>query len=199
MSEIILDIGSGSNYPQMKEMVDEVIKRDTKKHSVTFKTQLFTDEAPNTPLTRDEFRDIYDYVHTKGYELASSVFDLESLGFLLEFKVPFVKLACRPGLYWLLDEVPTGQKVYVSVESASERRRADCYLLCIPKYPALIIDYERKAMKGKWCGVSDHTVGLELWNRLRPDKFEKHLKLPDSTGPDAGEWAITPTELEAVL
>jgi hypothetical protein len=41
MSEIILDLGSGTNQAQMKDMVDEVVIRDTKKHCITFKTQLF--------------------------------------------------------------------------------------------------------------------------------------------------------------
>jgi sialic acid synthase SpsE len=194
MSEIILDLGSGSNAHQMKDMVDEVIARDTEKHVVTFKTQLFKEAPPNVPLSHDDFGNLYDYVRTRDYELTSSVFDMESLEFLMEFKVPFVKIACRPGLYWLINDIPADQKVYVSAENTI-RGPADAYLLCIPKYPALIIDYERKAMKGGWSGVSDHTVGLEVWNRLRPDKWEKHLRLPDSTGPDAGAWAMLPQEL----
>jgi sialic acid synthase SpsE len=199
MSEIILDLGSGSNAPYMKDMVDEVIARDTGKHCITFKVQLFKSAPPNVPLSHDAFGCLYDYVHTRGYDLTSSVFDMDSLNFLLDFEVPFVKIACRPELYWLLDDVPAGQKVYISGNVHGMRFSPDVYLLCIPEYPAPISEYERRAMKGGWDGISDHTVGLELWNRLRPDKFEKHLKLPDSTGPDAGEWAITPTELEAVL
>jgi sialic acid synthase SpsE len=48
--------------------------------------------------------------------------------------------------------------------------------------------------------MSDHTVGLELWNKYHPTVWEKHVCLEhNDTNPDAGAFAITPEELKEVL
>jgi len=64
----------------------------------------------------------------------------------------------------------------------------------VSKYPSSIDDYSDNAPF-----ISDHTIGLELWHRNKPLIWEKHYKLPDSTGLDAGPFAITPDELKEVL
>jgi len=203
VSEIILDIGSGSNARHMHKMLEEVSKRDKGTHEIIFKAQLFEDIPPNEPLSQGAFEDAYWYADELGYRVTASVFDTQSLGVLLEYDVPFIKIACRPSLYWLRDEIPTSIPVYMSIMNPEEEYRDDAtYLLCIPHYPAEAALYRwrlGKPMNTRIAGLSDHTVGLELYNEIHPDKWEKHLKLPESTGPDAGAFAITPEELEAIL
>ncbi|MDD5356257.1 MAG: hypothetical protein PHY56_06965, partial [Candidatus Omnitrophica bacterium] len=86
-------------------------------------------------------------------------------------------------------------------------------LLCISEYPAKIEQYEKAFNKqhisklsidliGKLnahCSVSDHIVGLNLYKKYQPQIWEKHFKLPKSTGLDAGPFAITPEELREIL
>ena len=194
MSEIVLDLGSGHNAPHMKEMVRQVASLDTKKHDIIFKTQLFTDIPPNKPLSYDEFEEIYYYADSKDYKLTSSVFDQDSLAFLLDFDIPFVKIACRPSLYEMVNDVRRSIMTYVST-AGQWVLGADIHLLCVPEYPAKIQDYEKKIGKTIWAGVSDHTVGLDLFDRFKPAIWERHIKLPKMEGPDAGEWASTPQQL----
>ena len=199
---IILDIGSGNtiknNLNIGKAMINEIAKRDTGKHPIVFKAQLFEDEPPNTPLNKVIFANLYEYARDKGYQMTSSVFDLSSLTFLLKFDIPFVKIACRPNLYWLIGEVPRKVRVWVSVgkdPSLLPNTFGNAYWMeCVPKYPAPIEEY-----RGIYEGISDHTVGLDLFKRLAPIVWEKHLKLESSTGPDAGPFAVTPQDLEEIL
>jgi len=74
-------------------------------------------------------------------------------------------------------------------------------LCCVRAYPATIRAYE-KAFSRKWLktGISDHTVGLKLYNTYKPDVYECHYTLEhDDFNPDAGLFAKTPSELEAIL
>jgi sialic acid synthase SpsE len=78
-------------------------------------------------------------------------------------------------------------------------------LLCVSKYPADIRDYqyEMKAMPyhPPQIAISDHTPGWAMFNQVGKLAvvWEKHYKLPESTGLDAGPWATTPEELAWVL
>lgn len=198
MSEIILDLGSGTNVPHMKKMIDAIEAIDTGKHDIVFKTQLFNDIPPNLPLTHDQFDDVYMYARAKGYECTSSIFDDASLEFLLEYEIPFVKIACREHLYKYIDEVPASTMVYVSVYD-KWIPKADVRLICVPHYPADMADYRRLIMHKTASGISDHTVGVELFHEFVPDIWEKHLRLPECTGPDAGEWAALPEDLKEIL
>lgn len=198
MAEIILDIGSGNtcknSIDYAKRMIDEVIKVDTKKHKVIFKAQLFTDRPPNVPLKRRVFNELYEHCKDRGYDLTASVFDLESLKFLLKYNPVFVKIANDRSLDWLIGEVPRKHEVYKSVGDLEEYFDNGHSLFCVSKYPAHINDYPSHVGY-----ISDHTEGFELFKRNKPDIWEKHLKLPDSTGLDAGPFAITPEELAEVL
>lgn len=211
MARVILDMGSGNTcHNELKiarKMMDAVKKIDTGKHEIIFKMQLFRSAPPNAPLSHQVFRGIYDYGNKIGYNVTASVFDPHSLNYLLSFDPCFVKIACRPDLYWLAEEVPRRIPVYVSYDATSKIRRMDLWtqpvdsensitkLLCVPKYPADISDYTIR----NYPFISDHTVGLDLWHQFHPEIWEKHLKLPDSTGPDAGSFAITPDELKEIL
>ncbi len=202
MSEIILDIGSGSNLPDAetaKRFIDAIAEIDSQQHMIRFKTQLFTDIPPNKPLDHGVFEEAYWYASDKGYDLTSSVFDIESLEFLLGYDVPFIKIACRPGIYWMIDEVPGGTETYVSVDGPDQAQWADVKLLCVPEYPATMDAYLTPLMHGHYDGISDHTVGLDLYQKTRPNIWEHHIKLPDTEGPDAGEHALLVDELRTIL
>lgn len=205
--QLILDIGSGKSLPDFRtgrQLIDEVEKRDRKKHQIVFKAQLFTSAPPNIPLSPIVFQQLHDYAKQGGYELTASVFDLWMLTFLLSFKPMFVKIACRPDLYWLIGEVPRKIPVYVSVPANENvdvphyyRKSGISALCCVRKYPADIEDYE-----GCWIedGISDHTIGWNLMEKYNPKILEKHIVLkraPDN--PDSGPFAILPEDLEGII
>ena len=212
MSQIILDFGSGNtcrNDPNIiKRMIDEIVKIDTKKHSIVLKWQLFERAGENKPLDHSVFRMAYYYAEKHGYKTTASVFDLSSLRYLLKFNIPFVKIANNRLLDWLIGEVPRKIPVYVSVGNIDDyityTREGIEAIACVSKYPATLKDYENTYKSSLGCElqggcVSDHTVGLELFKKYQPEIFEKHYKLSDSTGLDAGPFAITPEELREII
>lgn len=206
---LILDVGSGASLPNdgvARRFVDEVAKRDRKKHEIIFKAQLFKEAPPNTPLAIEVFHALWAYARNAGYQCTASVFDKESLEYLLTYEVPFVKIACRPDLYWLAGEVPRRVPVYISCDVRKEdtgeyekyidESMDDNWMLCVPEYPATPNMYPNYI---PLC-VSDHTIGWELLYRAtRPSIWEKHMRLPETTGPDAGPWAVLPDELAEVI
>ena len=209
MSQIILDVGSGRTLPDAAaatKMVDEITKYDTGKHEVVLKTQLFEDAPPNVPLDYHVFKVLRAYAATFGYKTTSSVFDKPSLRFLLsqdcpEMPIAFVKIACRPDLYWLIGEVPRRIPVYVSTKFWREWPdvtwyEGDVELDCVPEYPAKAEDYDF----GCHLNISDHSVGWYVWHKYKPDIYEKHLCLKRTPGnPDSGPFSILPSDLKEIL
>ena len=206
---IILDFGSGGTSKNdvtiVKRMIDELAAVDTGKHTIVIKWQLFTDCPPNEPLRRDVFDYAYGYAKEKGYQTTASVFDMDSLQFLLTYDIPFVKIANRPDLYWLAGEVPRKIPVYVSISAPcgvtidDEHSLNSVELCCVSKYPATVEEYE---VFGLWYlqdGISDHTTDFTLYHKYKPVIYECHYKLPDSTGPDAGPFSRTPSQLAEIL
>jgi sialic acid synthase SpsE len=204
MSRIILDFGSGNtcknDYAYIKRMIDELKAVDTGKHEVIIKWQLFDKAGENKPLEKQCFRLAYYYAQQHGYKTTASVFDMNSLKYLLGFDIPFVKIANNRSLDYLIGEVPRKIPVYVSVGDYNpELEEFEC-LYCISEYPATIEKYETQFHDHTLRrAVSDHTIGLELFNKYHPAIWEKHYKLEDSTGLDAGDFAITPAMLRGVL
>jgi sialic acid synthase SpsE len=221
MSKIILDFGSGNthknNWEYLKRMLDELRKAEiskgtSEKHEIIIKHQLFKKAGDNISLDYEIFKEAYHYAYLLGYKTTASVFDKESLNFLLQFDVPFIKIANRRALDWLIGEVPRKIPVYVSVGSMPEgetllygypnyiNQNRDIALFCVSQYPASTEEYERRYSKGSLKhGISDHTIGLDLYKKYQPRIWEKHYKLPDSTGLDAGPFAISPEELKEIL
>ena len=207
---IILDFASATTCKNdkqyVKRMIDELKAVDSGKHEVVIKWQLFTApcealDPPVVPLDRDLFEWAYNYAAELGYKTTASVFDKESLDYLSTFDIPFVKLANRPDLYWLVGEVPKKTLAYVSVKDEDTLPDyADEVIACVSKYPATIEDYE-KAFSTEWLEdiVSDHTTDFKLWHKYKPHSIEWHYKLSDSTGYDAGEFARTPEQLKEIL
>ena len=208
---IILDMGSGNTCKNdvlyVERMIDELAAVDTGKHEIVIKWQLFTECPPNEVLWLAVFDYAYEYAKKKGYQTTASVFDLDGLQFLLKYDIPFVKLANRPDLYWLAGEVPRKIPIYISVgdmdfESDYLEKHSDYWemLCCVSAYPAAMEQYEKRFSTAYlYGGISDHTTDFTLYHKYKPVIYECHYKLPDSTGPDSGEFARTPEALREVL
>lgn len=199
--QLILDIGSGKSLPDVEtaiRVIDSVAAVDTHKHQIIFKTQLFNDIPPNVPLKHEVFEAAYLYAQRKGYKLTSSVFDPESLEYLLPNPVPFIKIAAPPEYRYLIGRIPREIPVY-----ASNYFGDGCNiktLACISKYPATIDEYCAIPWITYYAGISDHTVGWDLYTLMQPQILEKHFcfeRNPDN--PDAGPFACTPVELEELM
>lgn len=202
MSTFILDMGSGNsakNDPKIiMAMIDAIEKVDTAQHEVILKWQLFKEALPNRPLSHEAFQFAYDYASRFGFETTSSVFDIESMRFLMGFDVPFVKIACRPELYELAQysTVP----VYVSTAGSLVDIPDATVMACVPKYPATIAEYENHFTVDELKIVSDHTIGWNLYRKYNCDIIEKHFCLErDDYNPDSGMFAVTPDQLAEVL
>lgn len=200
----ILDFGSGNtgknNFEYMKHMVNCLSEIDPKRKFI-IKWQLFKQAGNNIPLDQECFYMIYNYAKELGYKTTASVFDLESLNFLLKFDVPFVKIANRPDLYWLMGEVPRRMNIIVShafEEYSHINGFGIFYMVCVSKYPASILDYKPFLPSELMKGISDHTEDWTLYKTFSPNIYECHYKLPDSTGPDAGSFARTPDMLKEI-
>jgi sialic acid synthase SpsE len=192
-------------------MYDELKAVDTGKHEVVIKWQLFERAGDNLPLTHEAFQYAYECGKSLGYKTTSSVFDKNSLDFLLQFDVPFVKIANRRDLDWLIGEVPRKAPIYLSIGKREDhpyyRYEDDVqdilgneYLCCISRYPSSLKNYEE--IFNRWFirrGVSDHTTDFSLFRKFEPEIIEMHYKLPDSTGLDAGPFARTPEQLAEIL
>lgn len=203
---IILDFGSGNtcrnDYREVRRMIDALADVDPKRRA-TIKWQLWTrgSEPQCSRLNWALFKRAYLYAEQRGFRTTSSVFDVESVRYLLTFDVPFVKIANRPYLRALARYVPRGVPIVGSygpgeVELRALRDDIDIWMACVSSYPAEEKRYFGMDITG---GCSDHTIGLDLWRKYKPAVFEKHYRLPDSTGPDAGPWAATPDEIAEVL
>ena len=210
MSNIILDFGSGNSSCNdrgiIREMYDELKAVDTGKHRIYIKWQLFEKAGDNIPLLPESFEYAYEYGTSLGYEVTSSVFDKNSLDFLLNFDVPFVKIANNRKLDWLIGFAPRNILVVVSYGSIEDLKTAPKEnikrLLCVSEYPADILKYEAFDLEyyiKSGYGISDHTTDFTLFNKYHPDWIEMHYKLADSTGLDAGPFAKTAEQFAEIL
>ena len=199
--QIILDYPANNhqnNKAKIKKAVDQIKAIDSGKHEIFFKTQLFRHAGDNLACTEEMFEYFYNYCSKLDYKCTASVFDKPSLDFLLKFDVPFIKIACNEKYYHLIGEIPRKYKVLVSVASRGSAPPFNVYeMSCVPEYPAIREDYYENF--DDLDNLSDHTVGLELVRYADPMIWEKHLKLDDSIGPDAGSFAATPDELKSIL
>ena len=211
---IILDVSANTHKNSMayvKRMIDELVKVDSRKHEVVIKHQLFTAAGDNIPLQLSVFDYAYWYAEQQGYQTTASVFDLDSLKYLLCYDVPFVKIANRSDLYWLAGEVPRKIPVYASFPNLeSFFRREPAWMTepmwCVSKYPADIDDYDKVLLTddgapilSAFSAISDHTTDFKLWYKYQPEIIEWHYKLADSTGLDSGLFARTPEQLKEIL
>lgn len=205
MSQIILDFGSGNtcknNNDYIKQMYDSIKKIDNNNHEIIIKWQLFKVAGENIPLLHSNFDYAYKYGEQLGYKVTSSIFDIESLEFLLSYKIPFIKIANNRMLDDLVNYIPEKIPVYIS-KSAPLFFPGDKHKLtelwCVSRYPANIDDYNQLPLE-PGCNISDHTDNFVLFKELKPNIIEWHFKLDYSTGLDAGSFARTPAQLKEIL
>jgi sialic acid synthase SpsE len=206
MSTIILDFGSGNTSKNdksyIKRMYDELKTVDTGKREIIVKWQLFENWYGNVPLSHESFDYAYDYGKSLGYKVTSSVFDKESLNFLLGFDPCFVKIANRKNLYWLIGQIPRKITVIAScnnINQVFDFEENVIPMVCVSEYPALIEKYDEIPNIACTRAISDHTTNWDLFNKYQPDILEIHYKLEDSVGLDAGDFARTPAILSEIL
>lgn len=188
----------------VKKMIDSAIKNTPSNIKLIFKWQLYNfvkTYVEIIPLKPETFEYAYDYATCLGYETTASVFDQRSLDYLKQFKVPFIKIACKTNLYdfrknmWSLDG---NYKTVISVENKNDfaaMSTSGAVLCCIPKYPATIQEYESEFGELLHYSISDHTVGLDLYNKYKPIIFEKHFYMDGLDSWDK-DWAIKPKDLQ---
>lgn len=199
MALFILDMGSGNTCRNDKDtihrMIHEVAELDFNRHDVVLKWQLFKDAPPNIPLDHGCFNYAVEIAERLALRTTASVFDLESLRFLMNFDVPFVKIANRPDLYHLAEfaTVP----LYVSTAQSGFNLKNAVMLACVSNYPATLEEYEARFTFNELAYVSDHTEGWHLYKKYRPFVIEKHfIHIRSNDNPDAGPFAVTAAELQ---
>lgn len=200
----ILDFGSGNTCKNdgeyIKRMIKELAAVDLKRKTI-IKWQLFESAGDNIPLKKMYFEYAYRFAQKLGFKTTASVFDIQSLKFLLTFDIPFVKIANRSDLYWLAGEVPRRITVIFSVDKNDLDLKNVGYdfIWCLSEYPSTAEDYIKAYGDKLACGVSDHTANWDLFNKYKPNIYECHYKLKDSTGLDAGHFARTPEQIKEII
>jgi sialic acid synthase SpsE len=208
MSTIILDFGSGNTCKNDKDyikvMYDQLKKVDSGKHNIIVKFQLFKFSGPNIPLKQEIFDYAFKYGLESGYKVTSSVFDMASLDFLINRygdKIPFIKIANRRDLDWLMDYIPQSIDIIISKTESlflpGIKNKIE-EMWCISQYPAEFESYEKLSIK-KGDNISDHTEDFSLFEKYCPKIVEWHYKLDYSTGLDSGSFARTPQMLSEIL
>lgn len=199
---IIFDFGSGNSCKNdlntAREMIIELSKLNVP--GAIIKWQLFTEAGENVPLSRDVFDEAYRFAGIYGLGTTASVFDEDSLLFLLKYPVPFVKLANNPKAHALLDKIPEQIRVIISTDDPEykTKRKNTEVIYCVSKYPAKIDDYTKFGHRLE-NGISDHTTDWTLFRKYQPEIYECHFKLKKSTGLDAGPFARTPEQVAEIL
>ena len=212
MSIVIVDCGSGETCKNdkaiVRRMIDELAAVDKHNHQVLLKWQLFT-RVPSSvpPLDHDVYDFAVKYAEEKDYLTFASVFDYPSLAWLIGYNPPALKIACRPYLYHMLKDMPRELPIYVSIADAGFAPllkemfpgHTMRMLYCVPDYPAIQTKYETLFGYNLSVGISDHSPDLRLFKEYQPLWYERHYKLQDSDGLDAGQHASTPEQLAEIL
>lgn len=204
VKHIILDYSANTHkndFATIDRILGELQEIREGHNEVTIKAQLFKRAGKNIVCKKRAFEYLYNKAIGIGFKCTASVFDKESLLFLVKnFDIDFVKFSCNRMQNDLVEFVPSKVKIFQSV--SPDRISIDLvgedtgrvYMLCVPSYPANLGDYPIG-----YSIISDHVVGLSLWNRDTPIIWEKHLMAEDSTGLDAGPFAITPKQLTGII
>lgn len=188
-----------------KEAIDRAA--DVGIHVIKF--QLFKNPVNytggNVELPREWWAELVAYAYGK-IQITASVFDSESLSYLLSFKPPFVKLAYSKKMEseWAERILSSGTRCIISCDPLHDRQMDPrvSRLYCIPEYP---VRYE-VAFDGlfpRFQGFSDHTLGTRQTLRALEagaNIIEKHMTLDhhDIICPDAG-FALLPHEFKSII
>lgn len=194
---IIFDVGSASlsnndkfYYDRLVDMLCDLFPIRYWKR-VVLKAQLFVDRLWGVLLDRRVFEYFKSIAQKEGFQVTASVFDQESLEYLIEDKnIPFVKIAAIKELYPLIAKVPRKTAVVVSVTDSFEWSRLqeafpDTVLMaCVRQYPSLVKQYEgmfqREVLRE---GISDHSIrdaSFALFDTYNPRVYERHIALNET-------------------
>ena len=157
-------------------------------------------EKQDTELTKTEALMLFNYGKEVGIEVFFSVFDVERVGWCEEIGVKRYKIACDKMTDELFYAIPPNADLITSYSKQWGGELLGQTLLCVPRYPAWITDYELDSIKFpiKYDGISDHTIGLDCAKialSRGAEIIEKHFAIDHETGVDA-EWSMTPEELK---
>lgn len=168
-------------------ITDNIITKSVKQADYqtenTGKDESQYDMLKKLELTFDQFREIKEYCEEIGIEFASTADDEESLDFLVDLGIPFIKVGSgdvgnisylryigskkRPVI--LSTGMSTLADVEVSLKALRDGGATDIKLLhCTTNYPCPFDSVNLKAMDtlhnafGLEVGYSDHTVGIEV-------------------------------------
>lgn len=168
-------------------ITDNIITKNVKQADYqtenTGKNESQYDMLKKLELTFDQFREIKEYCEEIGIEFASTADDEESLDFLVDLGIPFIKVGSgdvgnisylryigskkRPVI--LSTGMSTLADVEVSLKALRDGGATDIKLLhCTTNYPCSFDSVNLKAMDtlhnafGLEVGYSDHTVGIEV-------------------------------------
>jgi hypothetical protein len=157
MTQVILDIAANTHLNSESKMVElmECIPH-TDKYEIVLKTQFWSENNPqgdNLRCTEFALRNFRRIAREFGFKSTSSVFDLYSLRELIclsecgDDPIPFVKIACRPELRSLIDEIPRKFHVIASFDPRNESYlKVPSYrctpMRCVPEYPATLEGYQ---------------------------------------------------------
>lgn len=168
-------------------ITDNIITKNVKQADYqtenTGKDESQYDMLKKLELTFDQFREIKEYCEEIGIEFASTADDEESLDFLVDLGIPFIKVGSgdvgnisylryigskkRPVI--LSTGMSTLADVEVSLKALRDGGATDIKLLhCTTNYPCPFDSVNLKAMDtlhnafGLEVGYSDHTVGIEV-------------------------------------
>lgn len=175
-------------------------------------------------LSKEEFRELFNYCKEKKIIFLSTPFDMESIDFLDELGVPLFKIPSGE-----IDNLPylrkiskckkpiilsTGMSTYEEIKRAmvlleSEVDREDIVILqCTTDYPVSPKNINLRVMKeiekrySVFTGLSDHSEGIEISLAavaLGAKIIEKHFTLDKNMeGPDH-KASLTPSELKNLV
>ena len=209
---LILEMQDGmmckNDKATVKMMIDKAIENKPDNIEMVFKWQLYTELKTIVeviPLKQKIFDYAYNYADECGFKTTASIFDEESYDFLMKYGIPFIKIACHTELYkfrnnmWqYLEKRPGPAMISVQNNDDYDKWELSPYglLCCIPKYPATLEEYETNfRMSRLGFGISDHTIGLELYNKYKPKTYEKHYYVDGLESWDK-KWAIKPEQLK---
>ena len=196
---LIVDMGSGNTCQNSVDKACTMVKEiaDLGIKDTVIKWQLFQKAGDNIPLNHEVFERAYRYAAILGLRTTASVFDNKSLGFLMTFGVPFIKIANTNNSKDMIKAIPETMPIVISTDDKDYKgSRDDAKIIyTISKYPADKKDYEKFGDKLKK-GISDHTDNFDLYHKYKPEIYEIHYKPENATGLDAGKFARTLKQIQ---
>lgn len=207
-TRIIAEIGS--THCGFETLAKQAVDKCVDMGVDAIKFQLFGRESEfaknNIWLDPELYQEISGYAKLQGLEIGASVFDDESLDFLLSTHPDFVKFAYsqKERIGWIREVLNAGIETIVSCDVMSDKKVpiACTRLFCIPQYPVYFhVCFDE--IFPRFNGFSDHTMGFEQTIEAvsaGAKVIEKHMRIDpyDFTTPDS-QFALSPAEFSAMV